>query len=156
MPNPRIPWQAETRNALWAALHAESDWLAAFGNGTEYQFIKGQLVKRHEPEPSKCPMLAIFPASTELPPVSRKTLGGDVDRYRVSAEIVTVELDDAEILVYLFHASMRSQWATLATVRDNRLYQIDASVEYEPMPAKDAPRPLWLAAITLTCRYRQA
>ena len=156
MPDAGDNWQLETRNAIWAALHAESDWLAAVGNGTEHRFAKGELIKRLEIEPRACPVVAIGPASTDLPPISRKTLASDIDKYRIRVEIATVELDDCEMLVYLFHASMRSQWATLATVRDNRLYQIDASVEYEPLPAKDAPRPLWLAAITLTCRYRQA
>ncbi|MBM3957391.1 MAG: hypothetical protein FJ313_05000, partial [Gemmatimonadetes bacterium] len=77
-------WQLDTRNALWAALGADAAWKRAFGGGTEHRFAKGQTLKRMEIEPAWCPIIAIGPGATELPPVSRRTLADDVDRYNLA------------------------------------------------------------------------
>jgi len=149
-------WQLETRNAYWAALHADADWTALAQGGTEFSFAAAELLKKLEFEPRMCPIIAIGPASAELPPISGKTLAGDDDTYRVRVELAHRDLDLAEQLALAFHAAMQARWPELCKVRDNRLYQIDVSVEYEPIPAKDSPRPLWLAALTCVNHYRLA
>jgi hypothetical protein len=149
-------WQKETRDAMWESLHAEADWLAEFGTGTECHFDAKELLQRYEVLPGKCPFIAIAPQNADLVPISRATKGAETDSYKIRVELAHRSLEEVEQLVTAFHAAMGAQWERLARVRNNRLYQIDCSVEWDQQPHKDSPRPLGFAALTLTCRYRAA
>jgi hypothetical protein len=147
-------WKKATRDALWAAWQASPEYRRALGNGTEFRYTSGELLKRKEFLPGICPIVALSPQGGDLSAINRRLL--DQDKYNVLAEFVAVEIDDVEALVEIVMDATRAAWPTLATVRDNRLYEIEpTNYSYDILPTKDAARPLWVATTVLVCKYRR-
>lgn len=148
-------WLKELRDALWAALDADDDFVRLSRNGSRIDFATG-LLTRLEVEPARCPLVVMGAGNVDLPPVEYRQVDEPMTVYRVNVQLVTAgqELAECEELLLAFRAALAADTTRLHAVYSDRLIRIRIEDQtFELWPTKDAARPLWNCELTLKCEF---
>ena len=149
-------WLKETRDALWAALDTDDDFMRLAQHGSRIDFAQG-LLTRLEVEPARCPLVVMGAGEVDLPPVESPQVEEPVTVYRLNVQLVTAgqELAECEELLLAFRAALLADWTRLAACCSDRLVRIrieDQSFELWPREEQPA-RPLWNCELVLKCEF---
>lgn len=147
-------WMCDTREAIWDALDKDPDFRALTAPGTRFRFETG-ILQRFEIKPAQCPVVAIYPASADLAPLSRRVLEDEI--YRLSVVLITSgdNVSHAEQLLLAFWAALLADWTNIALVRDSDLTQIDIeNLIFSFHPGEQDARPMWSVEFSLGCQFQ--
>jgi len=149
-------WLREMRDALWAALDADDDFMRLTRQGSRIDFAQG-LLQRLEIEPARCPLVAMGAGEVDLPPVETPQMEEPRTIYRVSVQLVTAgqDLAECEELLLALRAALLADWTRLAAVYSDRLVRIRLEDQtFELWPREEQPaRPLWNCELVLVCEF---